>query len=305
MSPIRDERGFTLVELMITMVIAMLLFGGVLAALGTMLTQGRKSDKQAEAQDSARQTMETLSRGLRNSLAAPSAAPATVERIDPYDLIIQTVDLATAPSAGNPLNAMRVRYCLDATDAANGVMHTQTQRWTTTAPPAMPTGAACPAAGWTDDKVVSGNLTNRRAGQTRPLFECWPQDPATPGTCPATPNIRAIRSSLFVDADPTDVRGERDLTSTAFLRNANRPPVASFSVSQANGYVSLNASASYDPDGDSLEFEWRKAGAPIAGATGPEYSASGLVAGTTVSFTLVVRDRGGLSGLSTREVLVK
>jgi prepilin-type N-terminal cleavage/methylation domain-containing protein len=297
--------GFTLVELLVAMALATIIFGATLTVLSVMLRQGRESDQQSQAQDTARTVIDRLSVNVRNALAAPNAAPATVERIRPYDLIIQTIDARSPVSAGNPMNVTRVRLCLDATNLTNATLRMQTQRWTTVLPPALPTGDACPATGWTETQIVASNLINRRPGRERAMFGCWPADPGTPDGCPTTLGIRSIRTSLVVDTDPVDVRGERELSGTVFLRNANRAPVAAFSVSQASGYVTLNASPSFDPDGENLDYAWFQDDVAIPGGTTARQVIPGLVTGSRPSFKLVVTDRGGLTGQAVRVVTVQ
>lgn len=299
----RRETGFTLVELLVTMLISLVIFGATLSVLTVILRQGRESDLQSEAQNEARQTIDRLMVSLRNALAAPSAAPATVERIGPYDVILQTVEPLATASPGNPMNVKRVRYCLDAADPANATLRLQQQTWPGPATPPLPSGTECPAPGWGTTQIVASNLTNVRSGRAgRPVFECWPADAA--GACPQTSSIRSIRTSLVVDRDPASLRGERELAGTSFLRNANRPPIARFAVTQVNGYVSLNASASDDPEGSVLSYAWYKDGVLIPGATGVRYSVTGLATGSTPDFKLVVTDQGGLKSEVVREVTV-
>lgn len=298
----RGQAGFTLVELLVAMMLSTLIFGATISVLAVILRQGRESDLQSEAQNTARQTIDRMTASVRNSVAAPNAAPATVERIEPYDVILQTVEPTQAPSVGNPLNLRRVRYCLDASDPARANLTMQTQGWTTATPPPLPTGTACPAPGWTSTQVAASNLTNVKGGQNRRVFECWPAEPS--GACPQTTSIRSIRTALVVDHDPTNVRGERELSGTSFLRNANRPPVARFAATQVNGFVALNASASSDPEGNALTYAWYRDGVLIAGATGVRYSVTGLAPGSTPDFKLVVTDRGGLKDEYVREVTV-
>lgn len=300
----KRETGFTLVELLVAMMISTVIFGATLSVLTVILRQGRESDLQSEAQNTARQTIDRMTVSVRNALSAPSAAPATVERIGPYDMILQTVEPLQAASVGNPMNVKRVRYCLDATDPANASLIQQSQSWTTPTTPPLPAGTACPASGWDpgSTQTLAPNLTNVKGGQNRPVFECWPE--STPGACPQTSSIRSVRTSLVVDRDPANVRGERELAGTAFLRNANRPPVARFAVTQVSGYLSFNASASDDPDGNPLTYAWYRDGVLIPGATGAHYSVTGLASGSRPDYTLVVTDQGGLRSTIVREVTV-
>lgn len=290
MSRLGDQRGVTLVELLITMMIAMIAMGGVLGILEVLLRQSHQSRQQAEAQDQARAAVDRLAGQLRNALASPGVAPTAVERAEAYDLIFQTVDPFTAVGTGNRLGAMRVRYCLDNADPSRAVLRLQSQRWSTPAAPAVPAATACTAAanGWDDSRVVATDLVNRLRAPERPVWSY------TPASLPSLAAIQAIGTTLVVDREAGSVRGERALASGVALRNANRPPVAGFTVSQAGGYVVLNGSSSYDPDGDALSFRWFLDGVEVVGETGRIFKRAGLTG--THTFRLEVFDASGLEG---------
>lgn len=299
---LRDQRGFTLIELMITMTLGLAAFGGVLTILEVLLRQSHANRQQTEAQDQARATADQLAVTLRNALATPGVAPTAVERAQPFDMILQTVDpfvTNATLAAGNALGAMRVRYCLDTSNSQNGVLRMQRQRWSTAAAPATPAATTCTAApaGWDDNRVVSTHLVNRLRLPERPVFTY------TPSTYTSTAAIRSIGMTLVVDRDPASVRGERALTTGMALRNANQAPVAEFTVAQASGYVILNGSGSYDPDGDGLTFKWFMDGAEQIGQVGRQFRRAGLSPGNH-TFTLEVFDSSGLKGTRTRIVNV-
>lgn len=299
MTRARDDRGFTLIELMVAMTIGLVAFGGVMTILEVLLRQSHAHRLQIEAQDQARTAADQLAASMRNSLATPGVAPTAVERADPYDLIFQTVDPFVTPApGGNTLGAMRVRYCLDTTNLQNEVLRMQTQRWTTAAIPAAPAATACTSAanGWDDSKSVSARLVNRLRTPERPVFVYSPASYATLAA------INAVQVTLVVDRDPASVRGERELTSGVTLRNANQAPVADFTLSQASGYVMLNASASYDPDGDGLTFKWFMDGSDT-GVTTRIFRRTGISPGNH-TFTLEAYDSSGLKGIKTRTVNV-
>lgn len=81
---------------------------------------------------------------------------------------------------------------------------------------------------------------------------------------------------------------------------ANLPPVANagpaFTVSLANPQtLSLDGSASFDPDGDSLTYAWTQTGGPAVTLTGantatPSFAAAPVVGATNLTFQLVVND---------------
>jgi PKD repeat protein len=87
---------------------------------------------------------------------------------------------------------------------------------------------------------------------------------------------------------------------------SNQPPVASFTLSpsttQPGVAVSMNASASYDPDGAIASYSWTfgdgNAGTGVT--TSHAYSSAG-----TYTVTLTVQDNGGATGTTSRQVLVQ
>lgn len=300
MNRLTSERGFTLVEMLVTLTISLAAFGGVLGALHTMLNQSSQARRISEAQDQARKAVDGIAVALRNAMAAPGLAPTAVERDAPNDLIFQAVDPTAAAGTANVVGAMRLRYCLDASNPSRGILRRQAQRWTTASAPAVPTATACDAAlnGWADNRIVVTDLVN--TARSQPV---WTYGPTGYG---AIANIRAIETNLIVDLNPADTIGERKLTGGVALRNANRPPNAVFTLSQAGGFVVANGSASTDPDGDSLEYQWWLDGGPVPGATAAKWQ-TGLASGTTHTIELVVTDPSGLSTRSSppRTVIVQ
>lgn len=303
------EGGFTLVELLVTMVIGMIALGGVVQVLGMFLRGTSASQRQAEAQDMARTTIDRLTVSLRNAIATDAATPAAVERAGATDLVFQAVDPFAAGSS-NALRAMRQRYCLDIADPANGRLVHQVQRWTSASGPALPAATQCPGTGWDTTRVIASNIVNP-VSQPGGCIWSYSSDPsaAPVGRCappPALTAIRQIQTRLVVNVQPADVRLQRDITGGVAVRNANQRPTARFALNQINGYLVANAATSDDPDGDVLTYEWMAGttspGTLVAGASQPLYQRSGLVAGTTYHVTLIVRDPGGLSHQITKSL---
>jgi len=87
---------------------------------------------------------------------------------------------------------------------------------------------------------------------------------------------------------------------------SNQPPVASFTLStsttQPGIAVSMNASASYDPDGAIASYLW-SFGDGTSGSGVSTSHAFGLAGTYTV--TLTVQDNGGATGTTSRQVLVQ
>jgi type II secretory pathway component PulJ len=251
-----DERGVTLVEVLVGMILTLVVIGATLMVVVAVADRAKRTTAHNEAQDVARTYMDRFARQLRN-LASPSiftddyqAQPYAVDFADPYDLVFRVVDEQRPGGSLNLANVKRVRYCLNATDASRGKLYQQEQRWTDRAsnePPPMPSTASCPSAGWTSTAVVTANVVNRIGGQNRPMFVYNAAD---------LQRISQIHVDLYVDPDPDTAPRETRLGSGVTLRNQNRVPVAKLDVAPAPGKLVLNGSASEDPEGMPLTYQW-------------------------------------------------
>jgi hypothetical protein len=218
-----------------------------------------------------------------------------VDRATSYDLVFETVDAGFKPEGSdNDRNLMRVRYCLDTSNASDEVMWRQEVRWTTgTAPSTMP-GASCPDANFGNKSIVARWITNRANGQDRPVFNY------SPGPSPLV-SITAIHFDLFSDRSLTEAPKETELTSGVFLRNQNGAPVAVASVTPTGPprQVALNAGGSSDPENLPLTYRWcdltanATCDAMTAVGTGQLFTYT-LPGSGPRNMVLVVFDAGGL-----------
>ncbi len=129
-------------------------------------------------------------------------------------------------------------------------------------------------------------MTNRYAGAARPAFT---YDSTTLSA------ITAVGIDLFVDVNTTAQPGESELKGSAFLRNQNQAPVASFTSSPTGaGHVLLNGGGSSDPDNQSMTYAWFRTD------TGAQIGTGGLLdwapGAGTYTVRLEVTDSGGQIG---------
>jgi prepilin-type N-terminal cleavage/methylation domain-containing protein len=322
-----DERGFSLVELLVVIALSTGLLGATLMTVDNMLRSEHDNDARNDTVELARNALDVQARQLRN-LAKRVSSPV-IDTVSSYDLIFQTSD----PSR------TWVRYCLDTAPPAST---DRGRLWTgelsvTSASTAAPVTAAmrsgCPGTGWSTAHVVADYVTNRRGGQDRPLFtyRC-----SAGTTCTANPatydQVVNITAQTLVDSTPGKAPAELRVVSGVYLRNQNQAPVANFAwtPSSTSRTVVLNASGSSDFEGRTMNYYWFKQVMPAAasidcalptvtgsgplrtlwGATGfvgegitlnHTFPAADGVANTAVPFGLVVCDPGdryGTAGIS-------
>jgi prepilin-type N-terminal cleavage/methylation domain-containing protein len=308
MMGLRDDRGFTLVELLVTMTISIVVLGAILFVFEIFQTNARYAQLRNENQDTARTTLDRLSRQLRNVIArteSKGALPGALEQAEAYGITFETVDTTKSSSSENKLDAMRVRYCLNDSDPEDEVLWEEVRRWDTEYAPEPPSSTACPdktTGDWEKMTQVVQNITNLHKGE-RPLFIYSAKE---------TPEILSVSIDMYLDINPKQTRpGETELTSGVSLRNANRTPIAEFTATLENTkevnkrYVRLNASASYDPDGLSLKYRWLHKGLEIPTTSQQYVTKEEYTTGTSQKFTLEVTNPGGLSASIEKSVEIK
>lgn len=302
-----SEHGMTLVEMLVGMTLSLILFGAVLGLLETFMRSSTLDQQRNELQDRARGAISIMTRQLRN-VAAPNATTAgALELAGPYDLVFQTVDSSNTWT-GNPSNQERVRYCLSTSGSgastSNAILYRQLQTWTSSTAPASPSTATCPGTGWNSTYQIVNNVTNNVSGQSRPVFTYAPIGSMRPA------QINDVEVDLFLNPNPARTHpGETELKTGIYLRNDFAQPIAKFYVTQPNGQVNLDASASSDPNGQALTYQWSVNGTNVQAATTQQWVAgtdnTNFHPGQVVTFGLTVTSSGGLSATITQQVTIQ
>ena len=298
MMNVRDEQGFTLVEVLVAVVMTVVVFGAALTALIAFQHNTTNGILRNEAQDHARNALDRLARGLRSVAAPTTKFSGALEEAAPYSITFQTIDSEKTAGGSNTTNAMRVRYCLNDSTPTNEVLWQQVERWTTAEAPTLVSSSECPdrtAGRWDASSRLASNITNRIGGQNRAAFTY---------SAGSTPQIVAVESKLYIDLKPGSQPGESELTTATSLRNANRPPIVSFTATKINGRnrVLLNGSESRDPEGLALTYKWKE-GSTVLPSTAQQYETGELSAGSH-TFTLEVTDPGGLASSTSQTVSI-
>ncbi len=303
--------GFTIIELLVATVISLALFSATMYVLENYLRSSQRTTNRNDAQDQARLAVDRIVRQLRN-ISSPQPGPSLFERATPYDVVFQTVG---TPSGSNTAGIQRVRYCVPQ-DSSTGTpsleaLVSQTQTWTTATTPANPwpqsaTTIPCPDTSTSTHVNVANWVTNRYQQRTdRPLFTY------NGGSAPSSlAQITSVQLDLFLNTDIPLPVAETELRSTVFVRNQNRPPVASFTYTAiGGGDVLLNGGSSYDPDGQPITYSWScTSPSPCTGSATLTGAGTGLVDWTpgagTYTVSLTITDPSGLTATATQPVTV-
>src|SRR3954451_18525984 len=244
MSRLRDDSGFTLMELLVSMTLMTIIIGATLSILELVQRQHSEAAVRVDSRDQIRTTLDRLIKPLRGAVETTSGM---VEYVSATEIVWQSVG-STVPAAGaaNATGVQRNRLCLD---TASGKLYLQTKSWTTTAPllPATPPQCGLVATDYSTAKLLGSNITN---GASRAVFTYDYRNGST-----LLKDLQGVKVSLFLDANgaaraPDEVR----LSTVVSLRNTNQAPTASFTAAVIGGHVLLNAAASVDPEGGSLTY---------------------------------------------------
>jgi prepilin-type N-terminal cleavage/methylation domain-containing protein len=290
---LRSAHGFTLVELLVTMTLASVVFGGTLSVVEIFQRQSSYAQRRNENQDNARTALDRLSRMLRNVVAPTATYVGALEQAGSYSIVFRTVDT----SSESTTHAMIVRYCLDDTTPSDEILWEEVKKLKNSEESSGST-ATCEksTSGWTSKQQLVQYVSNELNGKNRPLFEYGPK-PTEEVT-----KITAVSMNLYIKSNTGSLPGEAELTTGVSLRNANRKPEAKFTVTNiGRDEMVLNASESYDPDGLTLTYKWWMNGAEQS-STAQIWQTQKLESKQSYTFKLEVANPGGLSSTEERTV---
>jgi prepilin-type N-terminal cleavage/methylation domain-containing protein len=260
---LRDENGFSLIELLLVLMLSLLVLTATLAVFNTSYRSAHTNDARFDSVEVARNALDTEARQLRNLAKRLNNTPV-MDTVSSYDIIFQTSDPART----------WVRYCLDTTTAP--ATTSRGRLWSSSL--SLPVGATaypvtagmrgtCPGTGWTSSEIVSDWITNRIGGRDRALF----QYRCTDGTngCIASSatfdQIVNIAAQTIVDSTPGSQGTEILVASGVYLRNQNQAPVVNFVATPTTSRtVLLNGSGSSDYEGRTLSMWWFKGTMPTS-----------------------------------------
>jgi type II secretory pathway pseudopilin PulG len=288
----REQAGYSLIELIVVSAMAPLLLGATLLVFNAFERNAARTAIAADAQSRTRVNVDQFAKELRNLASPTPELPQAIDDASAYDLVFQTVGPSDFVNGQNVANIRRVRWCLNSPSSGDATLYAQTQTWTSAATPVSPSTSSCPSsdAGWSSQRVVVKGVTNRVGD--RPLFLYN----ATSKT-----SITAVTVQLFARARTENEPTNGLLRTQVFLRNQNQAPVASFTVtSLGNGHVLLNGSASFDPDGDDLQYGWTAT--PCTGTCSWSGVTVDAVAATGATIELTVTDGAGLTHKTSKQV---
>jgi Tfp pilus assembly protein PilE len=291
---VHEERGLTLTELLAAMLLAVILFGAAVTTFVEFLDTSTRADQGTQSIETSRNTIERLAAQLRNAQSTGTTGAQPVQSYSDFDLVFLAPSQSAISTTNNPRGLVFHRYCLGNANNKSETLWYQTATFNSSTQSSAPPLDKCPSNNWPTKNMAARYLINR-SNPVTPLFV---------PTVDGTGSVTAMTINARVDVNP-DVRPlPTDLRSKIVLRNTNRVPTASVTCKGlANGHAVCDASASNDPDGQSLTYSW-KMGTTQLSDTKYLLDYSPLPSGATRTFTVTVTDSGGATASDSESVTI-
>jgi type II secretory pathway pseudopilin PulG len=282
---LRDESGYTLIELLIAALVMVIVLGSVLVMFDKMSAGAVKSDKLTATQDSTQTQIDRMTRTLRNSRVVVTGGSAFT-RATPLAVAFGTI----GGLSGTGTTPGYVSYCVNPTAQVLYAAST-----TSTAASTADPGTNCPSTvtGWTSTQLAT-NVVNTTSS---PLFTY----------VPSTTSPRAVDISLRVNGGTTATPRIIALRTTAAQRSVDgmAPALPASTITatcQSDGSALLSLNAVVDQSGSPINaLVSTAAGVTLGSGTAVSVGSSLFQSGmATVQVTLT--NALGLSQLFTKTV---
>ena len=309
-----DERGFTLIEVMLVCSLFLVVLGATLTAFTAFTTNHRRGREQQDQAEEARVGLDVAARQLRN-LANPTVNGVDDDR--PRARPMTSSSRPRIPPRPGCATARRRRAAVAQRRAPVGG------------------GELDRHAQHRHARLLPGNRLGDRSHRRRPRSPTRPEASTArysntsavrrqPASCPASAaeysRITNVGIELFVDDKVGDSLREMRVSTAVFLRNQNEPPTAArhFDPEGDEDRSSSTARPRPTPRVARCEFFWFTGTAPTAADFADCTAAPANAAGTGVTYThtfteavgatvnlwLVVRDPGCLTNTYPISVVV-
>lgn len=306
MRKLRDETAMTLTELLFAMAISVIIFGAAVTTFVEFLDVSTRSDNQTQAQETARSTVDRLAAQMRNAMSTGSTSTSPIESFSDFDLIFLAPLPGATTTSTNPRGLYHVRYCLGNANNKNDVLWYQTTAFDSSTQSSPPATTSCPSNAWTTKTAVADHLVNRSVQGIPVLFQRMCSHSGVIQPCISgdlLSDTLRVRVDAWVDWNANKDPAATELTTIVNLRNVNRAPTAATTCTGlANGHIQCDASGSYDPDGQTINYAWALDGTTLAGQNAYRLDQTGFASKSAHTIVLTVTDPGGAVGTVTKTV---